>query len=227
MPLASPRSAHVGRRVHVHARETVARVDVRAGMQEPGRVEKRLREFFVAGSLLVSVVHDGREAAIARCAEGDALDCVRPIADPVIHLAPRQHHLDRAPSDAGAERGQRHVRPGAQGGAESAANEGRDDADVLCRNAEHGGNFVGRVVHPLRLVPQRQAVAVPRRDGGVHLNRIVVLARDHVGVLHLDLGCREGSVRIAAPRLRRPPLPALGSADRDRRGNIGDPGFVA
>ena len=149
------------------------------------------------------VVHDGREAAVARCAERDALDRVRAVADAVIHLAPRQHQLDRPPRHAGAERRQRHMRPGAQARAEGAADEGRDDADVLRRNAEHGGDLVGHVMHPLRLVPQGQAIAVPGRDGGVHLDRVVVLARDHVGLVDLDLGGRERFFGIAAPRLGR------------------------
>ena len=90
------------------------------------------------------------------------------------------------------------------------------------RNAEHGGDLVGHVVHPLRLVPQRQAVAVPGGDRGVHLDRIVVLARDHVGLVDLDLGGRERSFGIAAPRLGRPALALVGllaaSAGPARRG---------
>ena len=202
--------AHVGRRVHVHGCQAMARGDVRARVQEPARVQERLRELLVGGGLLVALVHDGGEAAVARGAEGDALDRVRAVADAVVHLAPRQHQLDRPPRHAGAERRQRHVRPGAQPGAEGAADEGRDDADVLGRDAEHGGELVGHVVHPLRLVPQGQAVAVPGRDRGVHLDRVVVLARDHVGLVDLDLGGREGSFGIAAPRLVRLDLALVG-----------------
>ena len=223
------RRAHVGRRVHVHARDAMARVDVRARMQEPARVEERLGELLVGGGLLVAVVHDGGEAAVARCAEGDALDRVRAVADAVIHLAPRQHHLDRPPRDARAERRQRHMRPGAQPRAEGAADEGRDDADVLGRNAEHGGDLVGRVVHPLRLVPEGQAVAVPGRDGGVHLDGVVVLARDHVGLVDLDLGARERSFGIAAPSLWRPCLSLIGLLLRRQNRldalNVGGSGF--
>ena len=78
------------------------------------------------------------------------------------------------------------------------------------RNAEHGGDLVGRVVHPLRLVPQGQSVALPGRDGGVHLDRIVVLARDHIGLVDLDLGGCERSFGIAAPCLGRPRLSLIG-----------------
>ncbi len=48
--------AHIGRRVHVHRRDAVARVDVRAGMQEPARVEERLRKLLIGGGLLVALV---------------------------------------------------------------------------------------------------------------------------------------------------------------------------
>ena len=59
-------------------------------------------------------MQNGGETAVAGCAKGDALDRVRSIANAVIHLAPRQHQLDRPAHDAGAERGQGHMRPGAQ-----------------------------------------------------------------------------------------------------------------
>ena len=58
------RGAHVGRRVHVYGCYAVARGDVRARMQEPARVEERLREFLVRRGLLVSLVQDGGEAAV-------------------------------------------------------------------------------------------------------------------------------------------------------------------
>ena len=172
-------------------------------MQESGGADERLRKFLVAGGFLVAVVHDGRKAAVARCTERDALDRVRAIADAVIHLAPRQHHLDRPPGYAGAKSRERHMRPDPQRRAEGAADEGRDDADVLRRNAEYGRNLVRRVVHPLGLVPQGQPVAVPGRDRRVHLDRIVVLARDHVDLVDLDLRRRERPFGIATARLLR------------------------
>ncbi len=147
-------------------------------------------------------MHQGGESALRRSAEGHTLDGVRSIPDPVVHIAPRQHHLDWTPHYPGPKRRQRDMRPGAQPRAERAADKRRDDADVLRRNAEDGRNLVGRVVHPLRLVPQRQAVAVPHRNGGVHLNRVVVLAWDHIGLVDLDLGGSQRFFSIAAPRLR-------------------------
>ena len=175
-------------------------------------------------------MHDGGETAVARCAERDALDRVRPVAGAVVHLAPRQHHLDRPSCDAGAERRQRHMRPGPQRRAERAADEGRDDADVLCRNAEHRGDLVGHVVHPLRLVPEGQAIAVPGRDRRVHLDRVVVLARDHVGLVDLHLGGRRALLRdrrAVSPSGRRSPWSVFccGRPDRLDAGDVGDRRF--
>ena len=59
----------------------MARIDVRARMQEPRRIEQRLRELLVSGGLLVALMQNGREAAVTGRAKGDALDGVRPVAD--------------------------------------------------------------------------------------------------------------------------------------------------
>src|SRR4051812_31519508 len=103
------------------------------------------------------------------------------------------------------------------------------DSDVLCRSSKHGGDLIGDVSHPLRLVPQGQAIAVPRRDRGVQLDRIVVLARDRVGLVDLDLGGCERSFWIATPCLGWPALALIGLLLRrqhrlDAR-NVGTPGF--
>src|SRR5207247_1054023 len=66
-------SAHVRRRVHVHGCDAMARIHARARMQEPARVNERLRKLLVRGRLLKAVMHDGGEAAVTRGAECDAL----------------------------------------------------------------------------------------------------------------------------------------------------------
>jgi len=73
-------------------------------MKEPARVQERLRILFVARGLLISIMYDSGESAIARGAERNPLDRVRAVADAVVHFAARQHQLDRATFDAGAER---------------------------------------------------------------------------------------------------------------------------
>src|SRR5439155_12836066 len=112
-----------GRRMNIHRRDAMTRIDVRARMQEPARVDERLRILFVSRRLLVGVMHDRRETAVARCAEHHALHGVRAIADAVIHLASRQHQLDRPPRYASAECGERYMRPGAKSRAERATDE--------------------------------------------------------------------------------------------------------
>ena len=89
-------------------------------------------------------------------------------------------------------------------------------------------------MHPLRLVPQRHAVAIPSGDRRVHLDGVVVLARDHIGLVDLDVGGGEGSFGIATPCLVRLDLALVGllmrrvhrldAADVRRRGlrRIGD-----
>src|SRR5439155_8008468 len=107
----------------IYRRDAMARVDVRTRVQESARVDEVFGILLVRGRLLVRVVHDGGEAAVARCAKGDALDRVWAIADGVIHLASRQHQLDRPLRYASAECGQRHMRPWAKSRAERATNK--------------------------------------------------------------------------------------------------------
>src|SRR5436190_912576 len=102
------------------------------------------------------------------------------------------------------------MRPSAKPRTEGATHKRRYDADILSRNAEHGRDLVGDVVHPLCLVPQGQAVPVPCGDGGMHLDRVVVLARNDVGLVNLHFGGREKSFSIAAPDLCRATFALIG-----------------
>ena len=56
-------------------------------MEEPSGVEERLRIFLIARGLLVGIMNDGGEAAVARSAERYPLDRVRAEPSAVIHLA--------------------------------------------------------------------------------------------------------------------------------------------
>src|SRR3546814_2764942 len=95
------------------------------------------------------------------------------------------------------------MRPGPQPRTEGPTDEGGDDADVLRRDTEHRRDLLGHTSDPLRLIPQGHSITVPGGNGGVHLDRVVVLARDYVGLVNLDLGALQGSFGIAAPRLVR------------------------
>ena len=102
------------------------------------------------------------------------------------------------------------MRPCPEPRAERAAYEGRDDANVLGRNAEDRCDLIRGVVHPLGLVPESETLALPDRDGRVHLDWVVVLARHHIGRLNLDLGAPERCFSIAAPSLWRSCLSLIG-----------------
>src|SRR3954452_22282975 len=108
------------------------------------------------------------------------------------------------------------MRPGAQRRAEGATDERRDDVDVLCPDPKYGSDLLGYVSHPLRLVPQGQAIAVPRRDRGVQLDWMVVLARVHVGLVDLDHGRCERAFGIATPGFGLPALALVGLLLRRR-----------
>jgi hypothetical protein len=78
-------------------------------------------------------VIDGDQPAIAGGTEPHPLPCLRPMAHRGEHLRPGQHQLDRAADDPGRERGQDHVRPGAESGAEPAAQVRNKNPDVGLR----------------------------------------------------------------------------------------------
>ncbi len=76
----------------------------------------------------------------------------------------------------------------------------------VSRDAEAAGDLVPLVVDPLRLAPQRQPVALPLRDGGVRLHRVVLLARREIGRVNADGRSGEGRVGVASAGLRAAPF---------------------
>jgi hypothetical protein len=75
-------------------------------------------------------VIDGHQPTIAGGTEPHPLQRLRPVADGGEHLRPGQHELDRATDDPGRERGQDHVRPGAESGPEPAPQVWNEYPDV-------------------------------------------------------------------------------------------------
>ena len=75
------------------------------------------------------------------------------------------------------------MRPGPQRRSEGAADERRHDPDVLLRDVEDVGDLLAVVIHPLRLVIEREVLALPVGDGDVRLDRVVMLARVDIGRL--------------------------------------------
>ncbi len=159
------------------------------------------------------------EPAVALGPQRHPLPCLRAEADRGEELAPGQLEAHRAPGAAGGHRGKGDVRPGPQRRAEGAADEGIDDAHLVGRDAEAAGDLVAFVADPLGLAPQREVFALPVRDGGVRLHRVVLLARLRVDRIDPD-GCGgEGGVGVALAGLRTASL--LGGSLGGRLGEAG------
>ncbi len=143
-------------------------------------------------------MHDRGEPAVAVGAQGHPLAAPRPEPDGGVHLRAGQRQLDRSAQHPGGVCGQELVWPRLAGVAERAADERGDDPDVVGRDTERLGVVVARVVDALHFVPHGELVAVPGRDGGRDLHRVVVVARDAVGALdgHRRVGQR--GVGVAA-----------------------------
>ena len=189
--------AHRRRRVRMHADEAVTREDVRARVRRPRGVDRFLRVLLVRGRLPRDLGDRRGQSAVASGAERDALLGMRTEADGRVTLTPAQLDADGAADTARGERRNRDVRPCAQRRAEGAADERRDHAHVVLGQAEHVRDDRACVPDPLRLVPERQPIAVPRGDGRVHLDRVVMLARMHIGGVHPHLGLVERAHRVA------------------------------
>ena len=150
------------------------------------------------------------EPAVRLHAKSQALPRLAAMADRPEHLGARQHQLHRTARHARREHAQ-DMRPCQDRfRSEAAADERRANEHVFRRDAEEAG--VGRTGHVRRLVRrvERQAVAVPRRNDGVRLHRVVVLRRRFVG-------------RVDAQRRRR--QSRLDVAMRDARGRADPHGF--
>ena len=103
--------------------------------------------------------------------------------DPREHLRTRRQHFDRPVHHLGRHRGERDVRPRLAFAPKRTAHERRDDVDQLRLDTEHRRHASANAERPLRRVVQRQAIAGPRRDGSVRLQRIVMFRRRPVRLL--------------------------------------------
>ena len=113
-------------------------------------------------------------------------------------LVHRVEDPHRAAGLAGDGRGQR-LHLGVGLAAEAAAEERHDDPHLVERQPEQHGDLLADQERVLAGGPQGQLAAVPVRDRGVGLHRVLVDGRE--GVLPLDDhgGVREGAAGIAAP----------------------------
>lgn len=94
------------------------------------------RKILVARSHGGGLVRDGIERAVGPCAERDALDGHRPVAEPV-HLLPCQDDTNGSLEFERGKRRQHHLVLRPQSGAEGTADIGRDHAEVIGLLVEH------------------------------------------------------------------------------------------
>src|SRR6267378_8077008 len=101
------------------------------------------------------------------------------------HLAAEHnsYRLAQLPRGCG---GERTLRPWPQLAAETRADELRDDADVLFRQAEHLREYSPKVDYSLRRFVEGQGRAIPDCRGRVQLDRVVRFGRRDVGLVELD-----------------------------------------
>ena len=161
--------------------------------------------------------------------ERDALLGARAVADRAEHLRARQRDLHGAVRQLRGHRGERDVRPRRALRTEPAADEARDDAHVLGGQAEHRSELAARADHALRRVVEGEPVALPQRDGGVRLHRVVVLDGRRVHVVDLGRGARERGFGVALVRvgvlavhLRRLVRRCVGEPRLGRGGGVAD-----
>ena len=88
--------------------------------------------------------------------------------------------------------------------AETAAEKGRDYPNIFHFEIEDIGQRMGGQVNGLRgIVHRHAAVLVPNGDGGMRLNRVVVVARRAVNMVDTRFRLRESLVRVADLDFRR------------------------
>ena len=117
-----------------------------------------------------------REAAVVIGADRDSLLGVRATADQPVDALPRQRDPHGAPGEL--RRGSPEQMMGPQRlAAESAADIGRGDMDLLVVDPEHLRERPGVPLHALAGVMDDQLVAVPRERHRVGFDRVVIVAR--------------------------------------------------
>ena len=82
---------------------------------------------------------EGEQASIRLGPDPDPLDGLWPVPIRGVHLRAAERELDRAADLAGRHRCQRDMRPSGALAAETAADKGADDPDLLGLEAEQGG----------------------------------------------------------------------------------------
>ena len=168
----------------------------------PERVHRRhLREEAALAAVGALVEHEPRLAGDERAVgAGAGLEfdhhALAPVADGEELLAPREDELDGAARRA-RERGHVALEVEVALGAEAAAEQRDDDADVRLGDLERVGDAAAGGVRHLGRRPHRHLVALPLRDDRARLDRDAVDGIGHVAALDDDVGARERRLDVA------------------------------
>jgi hypothetical protein len=144
-------------------------------------------------------VADAEHGPVATRGERDVVDLMTGVGRARHVLAPVLDPLHGAAEDHGRDRDQRVLRISLSLGAETAAEIGRDDADLVRRQAERGRQALLDEVGHLGRVPRRQGAGapVPRRDHAACLDRHPDVALDRERLVHDDVGRGERGIDVA------------------------------
>src|SRR5690348_10453080 len=145
------------------------------------------------------MVASRRERPLTCGAQRDALLGARTAANGTEHLPPRQNQLHRPTYLAGRHRRQGLMRPWTAFASESAAGKVGDHAHLVRREAEIARDGIADARYALRRLIQRQRIAVPLRDRTVHLHRIVIFERRHIGLVDRHRGPGKPPLHVPPP----------------------------
>ena len=150
------------------------------------RESKLLGEMIVRGRLGEAGVDERGQLAIIVSGKCDALFGGRASADREVHTLTREHELERTLHHFRRCDRQRHMRPGVAFATKPAADERTDHAHMVFGEGKLCGEHLLNADDVLRGVVDGQARFVfrPMRQSRVQLNRIVVVWRRAVDVVH-------------------------------------------
>ena len=161
----------------VDARYLDTELAVLAAIEKMRRLRDRFVETFPGQVGYQAFMADTGQHAIFAAGQTDMLPRFRPPHRGFEHLRPRQGNADRLAHFLGGQRGGNRFRRNAQLGAKSAADIGRQHADIVRHDMQRIGQFVDIEIEHLVATAQGQLVAVPAGDCTMRLHRRAVVAR--------------------------------------------------
>ena len=174
--------------------------DIVAVIKRPTPIDDVLLVVLEARRVGDGAVLQRGEAPVPLGAEAQGLDRLRAVAEAEDHLLPCERNPDRALQADRRQRCQEQLILRAQAGAEAAAHEGRQNADLVLGETEDIADVVVAVLRALRLVVDGEAVIAPNRRASKALHGIMMLDGRAVFLFDPDRRQRQGLIGIAAGR---------------------------